>query len=351
MTSFFSNMRGFGRQSNKGPQQPHQQQNKGAGVASSPVYQTSPSLTPLSSQQLPNSPAMSSTMSFDSNPGSEGGNQHRNLPFFFREKYATLIVKGNFMTLAAKPVLIEEGEWLAHQVVEQNRLLDGMLKIIQEQDRNTGLPICNTHSCPAMTAGNTTYTWLNNNKESVRVPAPQYISYVQKWITGKVTDPSLFPTETFSATTAPPPLSSASADPNATWLGKSSNFPPNFGADIRNIYRQMLRCYAHIYHSHWMEFWHLGAYKELNTCFIHFVNVGRLFGLLGDKELEPMMPLIDIWLEKGWLPRPASSGGSTTNASASAPQQQQSKKENFGDQSDRRDMQPPQRPASSTGGQ
>lgn len=36
-------------------------------------------------------------------------------PIFFREEYAGFIVKGNFMTLAAKPVLVEEGEWLAHQ--------------------------------------------------------------------------------------------------------------------------------------------------------------------------------------------------------------------------------------------
>lgn len=42
-------------------------------------------------------------------------NPNRKPPFFFREQYATLIVKGNFMTLAAKPILIEEGEWLAHQ--------------------------------------------------------------------------------------------------------------------------------------------------------------------------------------------------------------------------------------------
>ena len=91
-----------------------------------------------------------------------------------------------------------------------------------------------------------------------------------------------------------------------------------------------------------MEFWHLGAYKELNTCFIHFVNVGRLFGLIGDRELEPMMPLVDIWLEKGWLPRPASSAGSASGASL--------KKENaaVGDgrsesreERDRRDMPPP----------
>lgn len=40
-----------------------------------------------------------------------------------------------------------------HSVVEQNRLMDGMLKIVQELDRNTGLPLCNQHTCPAMTAG------------------------------------------------------------------------------------------------------------------------------------------------------------------------------------------------------
>lgn len=39
----------------------------------------------------------------------------RRPPFFFREEYSGLIVKGNFMTLAAKPKLVEEGEWLAHQ--------------------------------------------------------------------------------------------------------------------------------------------------------------------------------------------------------------------------------------------
>ena len=36
-------------------------------------------------------------------------------PFFFREKYATLGVKGNFMPLAAQPRYVDLGEWLAHQ--------------------------------------------------------------------------------------------------------------------------------------------------------------------------------------------------------------------------------------------
>jgi hypothetical protein len=159
---------------------------------------------------------------------------------------------------------------------------------------------------------------------------------VQKWIVGKINDPSIFPTDTTSPsfganaanyasgsltpmstpqpagpTTLNAPLSQLSG---RDWLGKSSGFPETFEADIKSIYRQMMRCYAHIYHGHWLDpFWNVGAYKELNTCFIHFINVGKLFGLLGDKEIEPMQPLVDLWLAKGLL---------------SPPPQQQTQKEN-----------------------
>jgi hypothetical protein len=55
-------------------------------------------------------------MSFDNvSPSDSQSSLPRRPPFFFREEYSNLIVKGNFMTLAAKPVLVEEGEWLAHQ--------------------------------------------------------------------------------------------------------------------------------------------------------------------------------------------------------------------------------------------
>ena len=35
--------------------------------------------------------------------------------FFFREKYAKLGVKGNFMPLAAQPANVDLADWLAHQ--------------------------------------------------------------------------------------------------------------------------------------------------------------------------------------------------------------------------------------------
>ncbi len=51
-----------------------------------------------------------------SNAEAHHGNLAQNkIPLFFRPEHAGFIVKGNFMTLAAKPHLVEEGEWLAHQ--------------------------------------------------------------------------------------------------------------------------------------------------------------------------------------------------------------------------------------------
>ena len=182
------------------------------------------------------------------------------------------------------------------------------------------LPLC------SLTPPRHTYTWLDNNKKPIKIPAIQYINLVQKWIVGKINDPSIFPTDTTPMNLNPSTYPSGSATPgNSTpqalppsslnaplsqlagreWLGKSSGFPETFEGDIKSIYRQMMRCYAHIYHGHWLEpFWNVNAYKELNTCFIHFINVGRLYGLIGDKEIEPMQPLIDLWTEKGLLPAP-----------------------------------------------
>lgn len=78
--------------------------------------QSPASLAPSSAQQMPLSPGLSATaMSFESRDPTAEPLSNQRPPFFFREQYANLIVKGNFMTLAAKPVLVEEGEWLSHQ--------------------------------------------------------------------------------------------------------------------------------------------------------------------------------------------------------------------------------------------
>ncbi|KAK2836880.1 hypothetical protein FQN49_006630 [Arthroderma sp. PD_2] len=249
--------------------------------------------------------------------------QRDSIKYFFQEKYASLNVKGNFLTLCACPKNVELGEWLAHQVVEQNRLLHGMLQVIQEINSITGYPICNEMTCPTMSAGNLTYTWLVDGK-AARISAPKFINRVEKWIVSKIHDPVMFPTD--PVTTTPftfgyneqangenaGSAAGQNSDQSITaqdWIGKSSGFPPTFYKDCQGIMKQMFRCYAHLYHGHWENpFWHINKHEVLNMCFVHFVTVAKYYKLVSDKELEPMQPLIDIYTKQEKIPPEALAG-------------------------------------------
>lgn len=74
------------------------------------------------------------------------------LPAWVNPAYAKHIVKGNFMTLIARPKTVEHGEWIAHQVVEHYRNLWHFVRVIYEKE-DTGLSICNPSKCPKMSAG------------------------------------------------------------------------------------------------------------------------------------------------------------------------------------------------------
>ena len=66
---------------------------------------------------LPASPSLSQTISLTST-GEEILNSYRlpkPLPMWLNPAYAKHIVKGNFMTLSARPKSVEQGEWVAHQ--------------------------------------------------------------------------------------------------------------------------------------------------------------------------------------------------------------------------------------------
>lgn len=153
-------------------------------------------------------------------------------------------------------------------------------------------------------------------------------------------DPKAFPTDniTGSSTTyasgsldttnsntpiaAGPTTSTASLSTLAgrNWLGKSAGFPEIFYSDIKTCFRQIFRLYAHLYHSHWVDpFWHMSSgsnsngWTDLNSCFVHFITVAKLFGLLSEKDMEPMQPLIDIWIANGSIPADAAKGACTIN--------------------------------------
>ncbi|OJJ49554.1 hypothetical protein ASPZODRAFT_149077 [Penicilliopsis zonata CBS 506.65] len=306
MANFLQSVRqGFGRGNNNKNNAP--KMNNGS-PAQSPAPQAPP---------MPMSPSFASSLSVDS-----AGVSDADAPkYFFQEKYAPLNVKGNFLTLCACPKNVELGEWLAHQIVEQYRLLHGMLQVIQETNSVTGFPICNESTCPTMSAGRLTYTWLVDGR-AAKISAPKFINRVEKWIVSKIHDPVMFPTgevhgvpETFALNAALNPDGHSSANSSAEpstdeWIGKSSGFPPTFYKDCQGIMKQMFRCYAHLYHAHWLNpFWHINKHDILNMCFVHFVTVAKYYKLVSDKEMEPMQPLIDLFIKQQRIPAEALSGG------------------------------------------
>lgn len=125
-------------------------------------------------------------------------------------------------------------------------------------------------------------------------------------------DQALFPTDNFTSAPPLPRASEMAADPSH-YIGKTSGFPQRFEKEIKNMYKQMFRCYAHLYWQHWLLFWDISAHRELNTCFVHFINVGAIFNLLNEKDMEPMVPLVELWVNMGVLPKREGSGvGSPT---------------------------------------
>ena len=182
------------------------------------------------------------------------------------------------------------------------------------------------------------YTWLDKNKMEIPVSAAQYISLVQRWMNGKIHDPKAFPTEMPSAPSANAanypsgglstptgerPIAAGPTNLQAPlstlagreWFGKSEGFPETFLHDCQTCFRQIFRIYAHLYHSHWIDpFWHLSqannseGWTDLNSCFVHFCTVAKLYGLLPDKDAIPMQPLIDIWIANKSIPVESANG-------------------------------------------
>lgn len=74
------------------------------------------------------------------------------LPLWLHPGYARHIVKGNFMTLSARPKTVEQGEWVAHHIVEHYRNLWNFVRVVHEKEED-GTSICNATSCPRMSAG------------------------------------------------------------------------------------------------------------------------------------------------------------------------------------------------------
>ncbi|KAH8905456.1 Mob1/phocein [Coniochaeta sp. PMI_546] len=234
-------------------------------------------------------------------------------PLWLNAAYARHIVRGNFMTLSARPKTVEMGEWVAHQVVEHWRMLVTFIRLVHDKDED-GYTICNGRTCPKMSAGpNHSFTWLNSRLEPVEIPAYEYLSLVQRYISTKIDDAAVFPTDPAGVSFAPYPASispssddinSISSSGGPDWVGKRSGFPQNFLDVCQKIFRQMFRVYAHLYWSHFEDpMYHLGLEKSMNSCFSHFILTATTLDLLAPADLEPMQALVDLWAANGTFPK------------------------------------------------
>ncbi|PBP18674.1 Mob1/phocein family protein [Diplocarpon rosae] len=309
---------------------------KSPGLGASPTSPTGTSHNVSSSSSLaprmpplPNSPSLAHTLSMNESSSSISNgdalstyNLPRPKPLWLNDAYAKHIVKGNFMTLSA--------------LAEHYRNLWNFVRVIHDKDED-GTSICNSQTCPRMSAGtNHSFTWLNSRKEPVEVPAHEYISLMQRWISGKIDNTSIFPTDpagvSFAHNTSGPeiaPTTYASGGLNTPgantpipagptnlntslsqlsgpgdWVGKSSGFPIEFFDVCQTIFRQMFRVYSHLYWAHFIDpFYHLNLEKPMNSCFSHFVLTATEIDMLKPHELEPMQPLIDLWAANGTFPK------------------------------------------------
>ncbi|KAK9474475.1 Mob1/phocein [Dipodascopsis tothii] len=252
--SFFNSLgRGFGRSSRKNKHATSSQQNYNRQPAAQPAGQSSMGFLYNSNNSrrqqtpVPQGPVPK--------------------PLFLSQPFLkTALVKGSFNTIVARPNrsihrdLTEANEFFTYLNLFYGIILDH----------------CTSRTCPSMSAGpGIDYTWLDSSKRQIKLPASTYIDYVLTWISNKLVDQSLFPTRA------------------------GVPFPPNFPATLQNIFKQMFRIFAHIYHSHFDMIYHLSLEAHWNSFFAHFISFSKEFELLDKRDTEPLRELIENFEAQG----------------------------------------------------
>ncbi|KAF9175715.1 Maintenance of ploidy protein mob2 [Mortierella sp. AD011] len=192
-------------------------------------------------------------------------------PLFLCQPYCNnSIVKGNFKTIVQLPKYVDTNEWLAVNVFDFYNYTNIFYGSISD--------FCTIRNCPNMSAGTGfEYLWMDGHKKQSKVPAPQYIDFVMSWIQTLINDENTFPTK------------------------DGRDFPPTFQQTVRAIFKQLIRVFAHVYHSHYDKMLSLCQEGHFNSLFAHFVSFGREFDLLDKKDIVPLQPLIDIMDNNGIL--------------------------------------------------
>ena len=125
------------------------------------------------------------------------------------------------------------------------------------------------------------YRWSDGaSGEAMSVAAPVYIEKVLGWIADQINDETKFPDE----------------DDETEALRVFHT--PQFAALCGQIFRRLFRVYGILYSSFFGTLDALGMAPEINTCFKHFMYFCTEFGLLPEREIEPLEVLVRPILRK-----------------------------------------------------
>lgn len=176
---------------------------------------------------------------------------------------SSLLTPGDLREAVKVPDGYEVSDWISVNVVDlfnQVNLIYGSM-----------CDECSATTCPVMCASpKYEYLWADNDrhKNPTKVSAPKYIELLMDWVDRQLSDESIFPTV------------------------QGNKFPDNFRTVVKTIMRRLFRVYAHILHSHLDQIVAYGAEAHLSTCFRHFMYFAAEFGLLPNKEIEPLKDVV-----------------------------------------------------------
>ncbi|OHS93373.1 Maintenance of ploidy protein mob1 [Tritrichomonas foetus] len=169
---------------------------------------------------------------------------------------------GNFRQQVKLPDGADKYDWIALNTVEFYNQCVLLYTPISKY--------CTDHRCPEMTAGpQYQYFWQEDRRyKPITLPAHTYIEKVFEWAGRYISNSHYFPED------------------------EKSTYANDFEIVIRNIFKKLLRVYAHIYYHHSDDMRQDDLLASLNTSFRHFWTFSDEFKLIPDDQLAPLQTII-----------------------------------------------------------
>eukprot|EP01079_Euglenida_sp_SAG-EU17-18_P000215 gene215-2373_t len=173
-----------------------------------------------------------------------------------------LVQTGDLAQAVQPPPDADLCQWLAVHVIDFYNITNLLFGSISEY--------CTDASCPTMCVKDTDYYWRTKPADPpykyglpatphagmAQLSAPKYVESLMAWTEAIMEDDKQFPT------------------------GDGAKYPSNFRETVSQVFRRLIRVFAHIYYQHFQSVEQLQLEPQLNTAFKHFLYFVFEFGLI-----------------------------------------------------------------------